>query len=316
MSIVDAPKITDYDFLENNYNQKKSARQALGKIGFCSETKYPELVDKLIEDGVSRFPFLLEDNADMIFKKMDSLLSTGSQVRSGRDLSSFSTTDLDSYKKIPQDLISQGPKFYRNITDNIRIRNPFLAIPEIFEIATDDRIISVVQDYYGVLPAITYVKLVRNFANNIPQFNSQFWHIDTVACKMLKVFIYLNDVDDLTGPTCFVKSSHKEKIKRHMWKSASTYGDLTDDSVIKKFGKDSIIKNIGKKGSVFFVDTSGIHKALKPVKSDRSVLILNYCIHEEYAFDYQKEEHGYISKEQYESLDHEKKPIANLLKVR
>ena len=70
-----------------------------------------------------------------------------------------------------------------------------------------DPFIDIAQQYLGALPTIAFVKLVKNFSNKIYLFDTQYFHIDSTAFKLLKVFIYLNNVNLDGGPFCYVIQS-------------------------------------------------------------------------------------------------------------
>jgi hypothetical protein len=100
--------------------------------------------------------------------------------------------------------------------------------------------------------------------------NAQLFHVDNDFKKFFKIFIYLDDVDNFNGPHIFVEGSHKNKKK--------------DNFLLRRYSDIEIMQNyknrikifLGKKGSIFYVDTFGIHKGEVPKKNSRKVLILEY----------------------------------------
>ena len=309
-------KITDYEFLKRIYNKSIKARAKIDRLKFNDTNIYQDVVEKLRDEGSSVHTETFTPESANILKKVNLFLESGENIIPSRDLRSLDTRSLKGHKRISEELIKKGVNSYRDITDSIQIRDPFLTIPETFEIATDDRILSVVQDYYGVMPSISFVKIVRNFANKVPRFNSQFYHIDSSSSSILKVLIYLNDInDDYSGHHCYVASSHHEHVKRSLWNVASTYGDFSSNSVVERFGEDSIMKIKGNKGTAIFEDTTGLHRGEKPTVNDRNILIINYCIHEEYTHNYKKDKKSKISRVQYESIDDKKIRVLDLLDI-
>jgi hypothetical protein len=100
------------------------------------------------------------------------------------------------------------------------------------------------------------------------------WHLDQVR-DQFKIFVYLNDVDILTGPTEFISGTNSfyEKIsgifnykyirisdffKKEKYRS---YMNIDRDYVKKKLRKYNLISLLASKGEVFFANTSSIHRA-------------------------------------------------------
>ena len=99
--------------------------------------------------------------------------------------------------------------------------------------------------------------------------NAQYFHWDNDFTKFFKLYIYLNDVDEDTGPHIFVPKTHKKKNSSH--KLCRLY---SDKNIIESYEK--IKKFTGKKGSAFFVDGYGLHKGETPKKNYRLMLNVHY----------------------------------------
>lgn len=100
--------------------------------------------------------------------------------------------------------------------------------------------------------------------------NAQLFHNDNDFKKFFKIFIYLNDVNNFNGPHVFVEESHKNKNKKNLLLRRFS------DNEIKNIYKNKIKYFLGKKGSIFYVDTFGIHKGEPPKEGSRKVLVLEY----------------------------------------
>lgn len=99
--------------------------------------------------------------------------------------------------------------------------------------------------------------------------NAQYFHWDNDFTKFFKLYIYLNDVDEDTGPHIFVPRTHKKKFFSH--KLCRLYSDrdiLENYEKVKKF--------VGKKGTAFFVDGYGLHKGETPKNNYRLMLNVHY----------------------------------------
>ena len=99
--------------------------------------------------------------------------------------------------------------------------------------------------------------------------NAQYFHWDNDFTKFFKLYIYLNDVDEDTGPHVFVPRTHKKKFFSH--KLCRLY---SDKDILENYEK--VRKFTGKKGSAFFVDGYGLHKGETPKKNYRLMLNVHY----------------------------------------
>ena len=99
--------------------------------------------------------------------------------------------------------------------------------------------------------------------------NAQYFHWDNDFRKFLKLYIYLTDVDDFSGPHVYVEGSHKYKKFKHSLPRLYSDEDINNSySRVKKF--------YGKKGSFFLTDSYGLHKGEKPKSSARILLNIHF----------------------------------------
>jgi len=148
---------------------------------------------------------------------------------------------------------------------------------DIQELICDQTIIKICREYFNNSPILAEVNMWWSIANkNGPSSEAaQLYHFDLDATKWLKIFIYLTDVDLLTGPHCYVEGTHKNNETSRSLLSRG-YQRIPDEDIIHAYSKDRLKTIIGKKGTIIFGDTKAFHKGLKPVKNDRLVLELTY----------------------------------------
>tara|TARA_B100001939_G_scaffold128833_1_gene111725 strand:+ start:1816 stop:2757 length:942 start_codon:yes stop_codon:yes gene_type:complete len=143
------------------------------------------------------------------------------------------------------------------------------------KIATSDFFVDIAQKYIGnnniSVSSLCYISNPVKTSDFEKKENAQFFHYDNDFEKFFKVFIYLNDVDEDSGPHSFVQFSHKKKNYKHL------YCKRIDDQEIKEiYGHENIITFDRPKGSLIFEDTFGLHKGTVPTNKSRIVLILIY----------------------------------------
>ena len=108
------------------------------------------------------------------------------------------------------------------------------------------------------------------------EFRSQKWHRDQEDFKMLKVFILFSNINENNGPTQYVKSTNSngrfKNIAPNMtwldshWSNHHKFIRRAYNFFREKFPynysipKKNIVKATGDIGSIFFMDTNGLHK--------------------------------------------------------
>ena len=239
--------------------------------------------------------FLSKNAVDNIVNKVNYFfdknlnLSIGVNVKALKkdELYTYGTARQEAQKKnknffLKQEDFEKGIKFFRNLTSGISINEPLLNIEEIYAIVTDQNILSFARRYLNQEKIhIGFIKLRRFFCNDLPEFDTNYFHVDDNCDKILKCIIYLNDITDIEdGPFVYVKNSHKNLMPfKEEYVSKYT---RTDEQIKNYYGEDLIVPILAESGSVLFADTLGYHKGLKSKNKDRYVLYVNYVVEEEY----------------------------------
>jgi len=162
-------------------------------------------------------------------------------------------------------------------------------IPSFIRMANDPYAVSIVANYLGAVPTISYVSswISRPSDNAL---NAQLFHIDRHDFKFLKLFVYLTDVTPSTGPHTFVRGSHnsdriREKIMQivdHNKKTevikALSQVRLSDDFIFGLFGVTDVVNITGPASTQFLADTSGFHRGLVPRVGDRELFQAAYVL--------------------------------------
>ena len=120
---------------------------------------------------------------------------------------------------------------------------------------------------------ITGINLRKSYANKLSSSGTQMFHVDRNSYKILKFFIYLNDVTSDDGPTMIVKGTNKRK--HSFWYHKHRY---SDEEIYNIYGKNSVEELIANIGDIQIADTTGYHKGKKPTKNNRYMLTLSFGI--------------------------------------
>lgn len=175
------------------------------------------------------------------------------------------------------DVLSQGPDAYRDLTNYVAVDQPFLRSENALHLALDERLLAIASAYLGGPAAIGGSNLRRSFKNSLTEFDTLWFHSDPNSPRILKVFFYLTDVDENSGPFCHVRGSHRAKFGG--WRVSYR---LTDDDILRHYARDDVKLALGRPGSVVFADTTGFHRGTKCKSHDRDMLTINYVLEPEF----------------------------------
>lgn len=96
-----------------------------------------------------------------------------------------------------------------------------------------------------------------------PPIISQAWHRDHEDMRLMKMFIYLTDVDENSGPFHYVLGSHRggKWYKTFPRRNKPPFSPRpTDKEFWYAIPDADILQVTGKAGTVIFADTMGLHK--------------------------------------------------------
>ena len=147
---------------------------------------------------------------------------------------------------------------------------------EMYQVSSDPAILEIVQRYMGVPPIFnTPVAFLSSHAKpknaREVSLNAQEYHHDMHRLGFVKLFIYLTDVDENTGPHTLLSGTHRERPTQ-LWKDGRHSDKAIADSGIA--GQE--VNITGKAGTVFLVDTSALHKGSSPASGHRVMAQVQY----------------------------------------
>ncbi len=153
----------------------------------------------------------------------------------------------------------------------------FLRSPFVQELIKDPNLLLIAQDYLQATPVLDVMALWwQTAASAAPDKEAaQFYHFDFDRIKWVKFFFYLTDVNENTGPHCFIRGSHRDgAIPRALLTRG--YVRLTDEEVGQYFPQEDFLEMCGPRGTILAEDTRGLHKGKHVIQGDRLVLQIQF----------------------------------------
>ncbi|MBW4448965.1 MAG: 2OG-Fe(II) oxygenase [Spirirestis rafaelensis WJT71-NPBG6] len=170
--------------------------------------------------------------------------------------------------EIPKSISGQKNEFVVHATPQQMMEHS-----EIFLWGLEQRLLNIVENYLGLPVAYQGVFFRRDIANEVA-IKSRLWHIDMEDRKVLKIIVYLNDVNDDTGPFQYIPQSLTSTAVRSL-KYRSGY--ITDETMQQAISPSNWKSCTGLSGTVIIAATSSIfHRGKIPVASDRFAVFFDY----------------------------------------
>ncbi|AFY96784.1 hypothetical protein [Chamaesiphon minutus] len=147
--------------------------------------------------------------------------------------------------------------------------------PEILEWGLSKRILKIVECYLGLPVGYGGLSFYYSVADG-RDAGPRIWHRDKEDWRMIKVAVYLNDVDESGGPYQCVTSVKN----RWLLETLPRYKGLTHSEMQQMLNNTStnwFVSCVGKAGTVIFTDTSRYyHRGKPPIHTDRSAIFFHY----------------------------------------
>lgn len=149
----------------------------------------------------------------------------------------------------------------------IDFSNPFV------DFLLSERVLKIAAAYMGLAPIFKHLDIQRAKAGvSDGKQGSQNWHRDYDDKKLVKVFIYLNDVDEGAGPFSYVKETHSQGRYANVLPAKPPYGLYPkEEDLFKAIPRANVKLCTGKAGTVVFADTAGYHCGGYAKTSDRTM---------------------------------------------
>jgi hypothetical protein len=126
-----------------------------------------------------------------------------------------SGSDWLNFKKLEDEDLKKGSNTWRKKSPYVIVADPIKICPEIKKISENKTINMYLKSYFDNMDyRLTFAKIIYSFKNSILPIDTQLFHSDFDGVKLIKVFIYLDEVKSLAnGPTQFIDKTNIFKIK-------------------------------------------------------------------------------------------------------
>jgi len=144
--------------------------------------------------------------------------------------------------------------------------------PHLLDIANSPDILQTAELYLGCKPVIDNIGAAWSFPGRETAKGVQRFHRDFDCARCFKLFIYLTDMDEESGPHVYVRGSHRSNI-------LDSGKAQTDAQITDSFGADAIHTITAPAGSWFLEDVYGFHKGLLPISKPRLLVAIEYNLY-------------------------------------
>lgn len=190
-----------------------------------------------------------------------------------RDMRAFFSTNkcADPYRPALGEFIAPGeapPQTHVAFFSNETI----VRAPHVLAIANNPKVLSIVSGFLGAKPTISLLTAWWSMPHSDGKAEeAERFHRDVDDIRFVKLFCYLTDVDEVSGPHMFVPGSQNidrlTKIRRY-----------DDSEIVDAFGKNSLSMFTGKAGTAFLENTYGFHRGVPPTEKPRLLFQVLYSL--------------------------------------
>jgi hypothetical protein len=133
-----------------------------------------------------------------------------------------------------------------------------------------------VSSYLGLWPCLYAISAWLNFPTDQPASKSQLWHRDPEDLRLVKVFIYLVDVDEQCGPFTYIPATHPFSEKLARGQALEEARRTQDDQMQQVFEPSEWRVCTGPARTMILADTLGFHRGGRPTSGQRVLVTFTY----------------------------------------
>lgn len=199
-----------------------------------------------------------------------------------KDIINLKKDAIDSARQIFESEFNENQSDKKYLR-NINLTNFPKEITSFHKFFTNPLFINIISNYLNDTPLLTELKLLYSPPSSIKDFKgSQLFHSDFDDKKLVKIFVFIDDVDFDMGPLELIEKNDSKLIMKkvnYSWGQKSKNYSSHDDRLKDVLGKEPTRRElVGPSGSIYLVDTANcLHRGSRnPIKA-RKVLYANFC---------------------------------------
>jgi hypothetical protein len=157
-------------------------------------------------------------------------------------------------------------------------RVPFTPDSPWLRMGVSDSQLGIVNAYRKLRTSMFYMDnwFTQPYAGQDQRIASQRWHRDPEEEHVVKVFLYLSDVDENAGPFEYLIASQPGARFGHLWPWGDEKAKPTDEEMAAAAPDGECRKLTGPAGTMIFCDTSGFHRGGFAKTTPRVLSIWSY----------------------------------------
>ena len=202
---------------------------------------------------------------------LDEVRTRGAAVTSLDALGFPGTAEL---KAGAHELTDEFAQQHRSTLSTVRPpREWVLGRPAIWQWGLNEQVLDMVESYIG-LPARYHGASVRCERATGEALGVRQWHRDIEDRRMLKLLVWLNDVDEDGGPFEYVDRAHTPDLTRSLHYVS---GYVSDEAIRRQVPESEWHRGTGPMWTCVVADPRNLfHRAMPPVRRDRYSLTFSY----------------------------------------
>jgi len=152
---------------------------------------------------------------------------------------------------------------------------PLLDLASIYaRFSLHPEILAIANAYFQMYTQLRYYNIWHTVSTKAPARESQLWHFDREDHFILKIFLYLSDIDEGAGPFTYAPGTHIKRRQGFRLPDAFIENGIArwnDEQMEAEIPVEQWIRVIGPPGTIIFADTRGYHKGGLARSRDRTL---------------------------------------------
>jgi hypothetical protein len=167
----------------------------------------------------------------------------------------------DVRKQIDNRRAPNQPKWY--VIRALGYRMEISLSDPLVELFTHPELLAVITHYFGMRTRLAYADIWYNLParDGEPSIDSERWHRDHEDTQIVKVYFYLDAVDNAGGPLQYVRGSHATGKYAKLYPAKPPFGSYPPAGAVEKnIDANACQVFTGPAGTLVLCDTAGLHR--------------------------------------------------------